>query len=113
MSLLPEFEFGLWNAWIIVVAYLAASFVPFMLGGKQAEARMEAEPEFREWEPRTRAGVVMDHAVLMPLTLLYSFFVPLERGTWWLYSGLMIAAAAIGMDSGAQARLSKRAASMR
>ena len=44
MSPLPDFEFGLWNAWIVVVAYLAASFVPMMLGGKQAEARMEDEP---------------------------------------------------------------------
>lgn len=99
MSFLPEFEFGLWNAWIMVVAYLVASFVPLMLGGKQAEARMEGEPGFGQWDLRTRAGVITDHAILMPLTLLYSFFVPLERGNWWLYSGLVIGAVAIVMTA--------------
>ena len=34
MSLLPDSEFGLLNAWILVVVYLAASFVPMMLGGR-------------------------------------------------------------------------------
>jgi protein-S-isoprenylcysteine O-methyltransferase Ste14 len=101
MSPLPDFEFGLWNAWIVVVAYLAASFVPMMLGGKQAEARMEDEPGFREWDQRSRVGVIIDHAVLMPLTLLYSFVVPLERGNWWLYSGLVISALAIVMAAAA------------
>lgn len=107
MSLLPEFEFGLWNAWIMVVAYLAASFAPLMLGGRQAEARMENEPGFREWAPRTRAGVVIDHAVLMPLTLLYSFFVPLEPGNWWLYSGLVIGASAMAMAAAASIAFTK------
>lgn len=95
MSLVPDFDFGLWNAWIIVVVYLGASFLPFMLGGKAADARMENEPRFTEWGTATRVGVLIDHAVLMPLTLIYSFFVPLERANWWLYGGFLLSAVAI------------------
>lgn len=95
MSFVPEFEFGLWNAWMIIVAFLAAGFVPLFVGGKKTEARMEGDSG--DWSQRTRAGVIITHAVLMPFTLVYSFFVPLEKGTWWLYSGLVVCLVAIGL----------------
>jgi protein-S-isoprenylcysteine O-methyltransferase Ste14 len=97
MPLVPDFEFGLWNAWIIVVVFLGASFLPFFVGGKKADARMEDEPGFKEFSTGTRVAVIVDHLVLMPLTLIYSFFVPLEQGNWWLYSGLIVSVVAIVM----------------
>jgi len=97
MPLAPDLEFGLWNAWIIVVIFLGASFLPFFAGGKKADARMEDEPGFKEFSTGTRVAVIVDHLVLMPLTLIYSFFVPLEQGNWWLYSGLIVSAVAIVM----------------
>jgi protein-S-isoprenylcysteine O-methyltransferase Ste14 len=103
MSLVPDFDFGLWNAWIIVVVYLAVSFVPFMLGGKTAEDRMEGEPGFKDWSTAARVTAIVDHGILMPLTLIYSFFVPLERGNWWLYTGLLVCAIAIVIAAAASA----------
>ena len=90
MTLVPDFEFGLWNAWIVIVVSLIASFGPFMVWADKPEARTEGEPGFKDNSPRVRAGVIITHAVLMPGTLLYSFFVPLETGNWWLYSGLIV-----------------------
>ena len=101
MALVPDFEFGLWNAWIIIVISFVVSFLPLMVGGKKVEARTEGEPAFRETGTSFRAGIIVTHAVLMPLTLIYSFFVPLEQGNWWLYSGLLVSAAGIIMVAAA------------
>ena len=46
---------------------------------------MEGEPGFKDWSTATRVTAIVDHGILMPLTLIYSFFVPLSRGNWWLY----------------------------
>jgi protein-S-isoprenylcysteine O-methyltransferase Ste14 len=90
MRLVPQFQFGLWNAWLIVVTFLAASFLPFIVEGDTADVRMQGEPTPREWSASARVGMVITHGMLMPGTLVYSFFVPLERGNWWLYSGLVV-----------------------
>lgn len=97
MTLVPDFEFGLWNAWIIIVASLVAGFLPLMVWGNKPEARMEGEPDFKDTGPAYRIGMLLTHAVLMPATLLYGFFVPLERGNWWLYSGLIVSGIGIIM----------------
>lgn len=62
---------------------------------------MEGEPDFESLSIRIRIGAILDHVVLIPLTLLYSFFVPLERSNWWLYSGLAIGAMATIMAAAA------------
>lgn len=97
MTLVPDFELGLWNAWIIMVTFYVASFLPFFVAGKKADARMQGEPSFGEAGVGARVGTIVTHVVLMPLTLIYSFFVPLQQGNWWLYSGLIVSAVAIVM----------------
>jgi protein-S-isoprenylcysteine O-methyltransferase Ste14 len=97
VALAPDFELGLWNAWIIMAAFSAASFLVFMVNGSSAEARMEDEPSFGEAGAAYRVAIIVSHPVLMPLTMLYGVFVPLERGNWWLFSGLAVSVAAIAM----------------
>ena len=99
MTFLPDFEFGLWNAWIIIVVFLLATFAPLMVGGDKTEARMKEGSE--DWSRRTRIGVTITHVILMPFTVIYSLFVPLETGTWWLYSGLAISTLGIGVSMSA------------
>ena len=38
MTLTPDFEFGLWNAWIVVVTFLIGSFLPFFVMSQKADA---------------------------------------------------------------------------
>jgi protein-S-isoprenylcysteine O-methyltransferase Ste14 len=97
MSLVPEFDIGWWNAWVILMPFYLVSFAPLMFGGETSEARMEDEPSWREGGPGVRAAAIVTHGILMPLTPLYALFVPLERGTWWLYAGLVVSAAAAAL----------------
>ncbi len=97
MHLVPDFDFGLWNAWILLTVYYAGSFLPFFVDSKTADARMEGEPDLDEAGPGIRTAAIVDHAILMPLTFLYSLFVPLESSSGWLYLGLMLCAVATAM----------------
>jgi protein-S-isoprenylcysteine O-methyltransferase Ste14 len=51
---------------------------------------MEGEPGFGKAGIGVRVAIIVTHVFLMPLTLAYSFFVPLEHGSWWLYAGLAV-----------------------
>lgn len=97
MTLVPDFAPGMWNVWIILVAY-PATMLPMSVGagGKTAQARMGGDHEFRGLKGRTRIAAITAHAAL-PGALLYGIFVPLERGTWWLYAGLIVSAAGLVM----------------
>lgn len=44
MYLVPNFEIGVWNAWIFVIILYAAVFIPLGIYSKKVEKRMEGEP---------------------------------------------------------------------
>ena len=90
MSIVPVFEIGIWNAWIFVIILFAAAFVPLSLNNENAEKRMEGEPAGNEQKKVTKIVNAITHMVIMPLTLIYSIFLPIKLGTWWFYSGLPI-----------------------
>jgi protein-S-isoprenylcysteine O-methyltransferase Ste14 len=97
MQIAPDLEVGLWNAWLVLLVFRVASFGPFFVSGARAEARMEGEPSFADAGRGTRMATIVTHAVLMPLTLLYGVFVPLERGGVWLAVGLVVSALAVAL----------------
>jgi len=90
MSIVPVFEIGIWNAWIFVIILFAAAFVPLSLNNENAEKRMEGDPTGNEQKKVTKIVNAVTHMVIMPLTLIYSIFLPIKLGTWWFYSGLPI-----------------------
>ncbi len=90
MSLVPAFEIGIWNAWILTVILYAAAFVPLSIDSQKADKRMEGEPKGSELDQKTRIAQIITHMIIMPLTFLYSIFLPLKLGTWWFYAGLLI-----------------------
>ena len=90
MSLIPAFKIGIWNAWIFVIILFAAAFVPLSLNNENAEKRMEGDPTGNEQKKVTKIVNAVTHMVIMPLTLIYSIFLPIKLGTWWFYSGLPI-----------------------
>lgn len=90
MSFIPAFEIGFWNAWILCIVLYAAVFVPLSMNNEIVEKRMEGEPKGSEQKKSTRIVNVITHVIIMPLTLIYSIFLPLQLGTWWFYTGLLI-----------------------
>ncbi len=95
MSLIPAFEIGLWNAWILQVLFYPSMFIPdFFLGkeGKKKSKRMNQFPPFKKAE---KMLALSTHAIIMPVVFVCSIFLPLKIGTAWLYGGLAVFTAAL------------------
>jgi hypothetical protein len=86
MSWLPEFEIGLWNAWLFMVILYAAAFVPLSINNEKAEKRIEGDPAGSDQKKVTKTVNVITHMIIMPFTLIYGIFVPIKVGTLWFYS---------------------------
>lgn len=82
MSLIPDFELGLWNAWILVIPMV----VNFFFEVRVTVARESGDFQLTRKEKRILNAV--------PLTIFVSFFyavfLPLQLGTTWLFGGLLI-----------------------
>jgi len=86
MSLIPAFELGLWNAWILTVYFILIGMVPMFFISKERAQKMG-------WPPYNKTEKILaliTHAVIMPGTAIYSIFLPLKLGTAWLYVGLLV-----------------------
>jgi protein-S-isoprenylcysteine O-methyltransferase Ste14 len=88
MSLIPAFEIGLWNAWIIIVLSFLSGPVSIFLINKQAMKKLTATPSV----PYSKTEKIADriYLLLALATIVYSIFLPLKLGTVWLYVGLPI-----------------------
>jgi protein-S-isoprenylcysteine O-methyltransferase Ste14 len=88
MSLIPEFELGLWNAWILILSY---GLMYLVLGGLvrligQKGSSRPTTPPLNETEKKLdRISSLMFLA-----SIIYSFFLPLKLGTAWFYIGLVV-----------------------
>jgi protein-S-isoprenylcysteine O-methyltransferase Ste14 len=85
MSIIPAFELGLWNAWILVIPMLIISFSDMRV----TAARESGEAgDFQLTKTENR----LTYAVFLPMVVswAYAVFLPLQLGTTWLYSGLII-----------------------
>ena len=85
MSLIPEFELGLWNAWILVIPMLIIAFSD-MRATASRESGKAGDFQLTKKENR------LTYAVFLPMVVswVYAVFLPLQLGTIWLYSGLII-----------------------
>ena len=95
MSLVPEFELGLWNAWILVLLMfsiimgLSPLVIRLFFGStksKESSKRHSARPKLSEREKK------LDHLSTITLLalLVYSVVLPLDHGTGWFYAGLSV-----------------------
>jgi len=78
MSLVPSFEIGLWNAWIITVFNILTGMVPAFFISKERASKMEGWPPYSKTE---KMLALSTHVVIMPVTAIYSIFLPLKLGT--------------------------------
>jgi protein-S-isoprenylcysteine O-methyltransferase Ste14 len=88
MSLIPEFQLGLWNAWIFTLSFLLL-FIVFeisdRLRGKKGSSRPD-KPPFHEKEEKLY-GISQ---LAIWASNIYSIFLPLKLDTAWFYAGLFI-----------------------
>jgi protein-S-isoprenylcysteine O-methyltransferase Ste14 len=96
MSLMPAFEIGTWNAWIFMVL-LFLSFIPMQMMKKEAQNKFNAGWASKKWSKTGRLSALSTHIVILPLTLIYSIFLPLKVGTVWFYVGLFICLVALSI----------------
>ena len=85
MSLIPEFALGLWNAWILVIPML----ITFFFDVRVTAARESGKAgDFK----LTKKENIIINAVFLPMivSFAYAVFLPLQLGTIWLYSGLLV-----------------------
>jgi len=81
MSLAPNFEIGLWNAWIFMLYHQLLCIV--LLGSKGLLIKSSAATPHK----KTRRKIVTFLGLIYYLALIYSIFLPLKLGTTWFYIG--------------------------
>ena len=84
MSLIPDFELGLWNAWIFIIP-----FIVFWFGGIKFlfSKRMPESPSLTR-----KKDVIITNILMVTIfgSFFYSIFVPIKLGTIWFYFGLFV-----------------------
>ncbi len=119
MSFVPEFELGVWNAWILVLFFflvvtgLSPLVIRIFFGrskSQESSKRHGARPKLSEREKK------LDHLSTLILVALISCSVilPLDLRTGWFYAGLFVYAVSMifgfaAMVNFAQAPLEKPA----
>jgi len=95
MSPIPEFELGLWNAWILVLLMfladigLSSLIIRLFFGSsknQESSKRHSTKPKLSEREKK------LDHLSTITLLalLVYSVVLPLDLGKSWFYAGLFV-----------------------
>jgi len=87
MSLIPAFDIGIWNAWILMIWLLIPFFLePLNIIPKGREKGSDFTAEFNKVQ---KIALISFHIIYL-LIMIYSIFVPLKLGTAWFYAGLPI-----------------------
>ena len=81
MSLIPAFEIGIWNAWILAIVLLLLAYIPILTLKDFAKKMGQSE----------HYGKIDTFMTILFFTLMIcSIFLPLKLGTMWFYTGLFI-----------------------
>jgi protein-S-isoprenylcysteine O-methyltransferase Ste14 len=95
MSLVPAFQIGVWNAWILQALFYLAMFVPDIFQDEEEKKRTKRLRQFVLFKKTEKVLALSTHAVIMPVVFIYSIFLPLKTGTPWLPAGLPVLAVAL------------------
>ena len=101
MSIVPAFEIGLWNAWILQLLYLIIIYIPNIFMSKEEKESVNRGNDSAplKYLSKTQKWLALStHIVIMPLVLIYSIFLPLKTGTAWLYVGILIIVVSLVMS---------------
>ena len=100
MSLIPSFEIGLWNAWILMSSFILQMLAVLLLGrGVWARSSLPSGIKRSKLE---KFNPIIGNSVWF-LATIYSIFLPLQLGTLWFYIGLPIFLVGLVILTGATA----------
>jgi protein-S-isoprenylcysteine O-methyltransferase Ste14 len=97
VSLMLDFEIGLWNAWVLQVLFFLTLSISNLLMSKEARERTKRATQFVPLSGTQKIMAYSTHFLIMPFTVIYSIVLPLKIGTVWLYVGFLIFSAALVM----------------
>jgi protein-S-isoprenylcysteine O-methyltransferase Ste14 len=83
LSLIPAFELGLWNAWILILPIIIVS----MFGAKTLSKRKSIESSTAPKKAKT--ATILYFSIDL-LSYAYSIFLPLKLNTIWFIIGLLV-----------------------
>jgi protein-S-isoprenylcysteine O-methyltransferase Ste14 len=83
LLLIPAFELGLWNAWIVILPIIIVS----IFGGKTLSKRKSTESS--SVPKKVKTGTILYFSIEL-LSYAYSIFLPLKLNTIWFITGLLI-----------------------
>lgn len=98
MSLIPVWQIGIWNAWILQALLFLTMAIPELLQGREGKERTKRATQSVPFSKAQKLMAYSTHVVIMPFTIVYSIFLPLKLGTGWLYSGLAIFALGLALS---------------
>ncbi len=85
MSLIPTFELGLWNAWILVIPMLIIFFADMKVSAAR-DSEKGRDFKLSKKEERLASAPFL----IMSVAFFYAIFLPLQSNPTWLYSGLLV-----------------------
>ena len=95
MLLIPEFELGLWNAWIFMGPFLLVMLLVMLLMIKKGAPGGPVRAVQRACKSKaTLLVATLSKFIIFP-AVIYSVFLPLQLGTMWFYAGLPITLAGL------------------
>jgi len=83
LSLIPAFNLGLWNAWILILPIIIVS----MFGAKTLSKRKSLEGS--NFAKKVKTATILYFSIEL-LSYIYSIFLPLQINTIWFAVGLLI-----------------------
>ena len=90
MSLVPEFELGLWNAWIFMLYWILSNVLPLLLSGWLIDKDVLKIASGTEVLNETERKISYAVSVIPFALFAYSIFLPLKLGTIWFFAGFII-----------------------
>jgi protein-S-isoprenylcysteine O-methyltransferase Ste14 len=90
MSLILEFELGLWNAWVFMLYWMLSNVLPVLLSGWLIDREVLKKGSGNEMLNETEKKISYAASFLPFALFTYSIFLPLKLGTVWFFAGLII-----------------------
>jgi protein-S-isoprenylcysteine O-methyltransferase Ste14 len=91
MSVIPEFELGIWNAWILMLYVIFFNALPYLLSGRLINKEVVKKGIATDMPlNKTEKKISSITSFLFYALVAYTIFLPLKLDTVWFLAGFLI-----------------------